>query len=182
VLRWIFKQGAGVNGEGLKDASAFVLVVFNKNDTSVVEMLLDARANLHASNCYKHTLLGTVLLQKDVDTFEPMIHLLLDAGGDTLINELPHVIRWLSTRNVNSNPRPRIADMLLGMIAYQAHLAQHVLPMIEQPGRGLAVSHALEIFRKPEVLVHAHAAMRRQAWSRRRGAVVAWHVVAFELE
>jgi hypothetical protein len=186
VLRWIVKQGAGVNGESPEEPSALASAVFNRNDISVVEMLLDAGANLHASNWCKHTLLGTVLNRKDVDSFDPMIHLLLDAGGDTLIDELPHVIRWLSTGDphgiLTGGPRPRIADMLLGVIAYQAHLAQHAMPMIESTERRLAVSRALEIFRKPELLAHAHGAMRRQAWSRRRRAVVAWHVLAYELE
>jgi hypothetical protein len=147
-------------------------------DISIVGLLLDAGADVNARNSASQTLLCRIIQKRKVDTFEPIIYMLLDAGGDALTDHLPYAINLLSTHI----PRPGLADMLLGVIAYQAHLAQYIVPMIEQPNRRIAISQAILTLRKPEVLVHAHAAMRRQAWSRRRGAVVSWHVLAHESE
>jgi hypothetical protein len=148
--------------------------------TSIVGMLIDAGADVNTRTLYSATFLKKICSNSALnalDHYEPIIHMLLDAGADALANNLLTTLHLISTHI----PRPRLVDMLLGVIAYQAHLAQHVVPMIEQPNRRIAISHAMTTLREPEVLVHAHAAMRRQAWSRRRGAVVAWHVMANEL-
>jgi hypothetical protein len=145
-------------------------------DTSIVGMLLDAGADVSACNARDSTLLYNISVNNwhTLDQYEPLIHLLLDAGADALLC----YTRLVSERT--RIPCPRIFDMLLGVIAYQAHLAQHVLPMIEQPNSRIATPQPMLEFREREVLVHAHAAMRRQAWSRRHRAVVAWHAMAYE--
>jgi hypothetical protein len=136
---------------------------------SIAEMLLDAGADVNARNCYNETLLFNIIRKPYVDGTDPtaIVHLLLDAGATALFEGYPNVSPLNFTRSSNS----RGADMFLGVIAYQAHLAQHAMPMIESPERRLLVSPFLEILRERKVLVHAHAAMRRQAWSRRRRAV-----------
>jgi hypothetical protein len=139
---------------------------------SIVKMLLDAGADVNACDSPSQTLLFNISQQPHLDRNEPIIHMLLDAGADALYEHLPYAIHLRNTRDL----RLHTADMLMGVIAYQAHLAQHVLPMDE-----LLISKTARIFRKPELLVHAHAAMRRQAWSRRRRAVVARHVQTNEL-
>lgn len=103
VVLYMLKQGANPNIEGQQTAPLSYAVGFSRKKLKIVKALLDAGANIHASDRCKYTPLMNAISRGNI----PAANLLISKGADIIPvdhegkSALHHASGWYKDRNIN---------------------------------------------------------------------------------